>query len=300
VATFLVTLTLSGCWTSGAEEPSPAPPSTPDVAPAITSYAALGDSYTAAPFVPRTDLAGGCLRSDANYPSLLAEELDVADVRDVSCSAAESRDITAPQQVAGGQGTVPPQIRAVDQDTELVTVGIGGNDENLFGSLVGCVGGLGPDTGSGSGGPVTVEPCLDPQDTGPAEVVARTGERVEQVLRQVRRRAPRAEVVLVGYPRLLGSTTGCAAFPIERADLAGARALEGALAAALQSAARRAGAAYVDLHALSEGHEICSDDPWVNGRETDQSRALAFHPYAEGQQAVADAVVEELAKEEAP
>jgi lysophospholipase L1-like esterase len=100
--------------------------------------------------------------------------------------------------------------------------------------------------------------------------------------------------VLVGYPRLLGSTTGCEAFPIGRADLPAARALEESLAKALESAARRAGAAYIDLYELSEGHEICSDDPWVNGRETDQARALAFHPFAEGQQAVADALAEEL------
>ena len=39
--------------------------------------------------------------------------------------------------------------------------------------------------------------------------------------------------------------------------------------------------AYVDLYALSRGHEVCSDEPWVNGRETDQARALAFHPFAE-------------------
>jgi lysophospholipase L1-like esterase len=125
-------------------------------------------------------------------------------------------------------------------------------------------------------------------------VVSRTSERVEDVLRQVGRRAPRAEVVLVGYPRLLGTTSGCAAFPVAQADLARARALERALAVALESAARRAGAAYLDLYALSKGHEICSDDPWVNGAETDQERALAFHPFAEGQQAVADALAEEL------
>jgi lysophospholipase L1-like esterase len=246
--------------------------------------------------VPTTDLAEGCLRSDGNYPSLLAEALDVDEVRDVSCSAAETPDVARPQQVAGGQGTVPPQIRAVDQDTALVTVGIGGNDEDLFASLVGCVGGFGPDSGAEGAAPDAPpnQPCLDPDDNGPAEVIARTGDRVETVLRSVRRRAPGAEVVLVGYPRLLGDTTGCAAFPVRQADLAAARALERALSRSLESAAARAGTSYLDVYALSEGHEICSDDPWVNGRETDQARALAFHPFAEGQQAIADALAEEL------
>jgi lysophospholipase L1-like esterase len=189
---------------------------------------------------------------------------------------------------------VPPQIRAVDTDTDLVTIGIGGNDENLFGSLVGCVGGFGPGATPGTTG--ASGSCLDPADAGPAAVIARTGDRVERVLRDVRRRAPDADVVLVGYPRLLGTTDGCPAFPLDESDLGAARALERTLASALESAARRAGTAYVDLYALSKGHEICSDDPWVNGRETDQSRALAFHPFAEGQQAVADALAEELSE----
>ena len=42
------------------------------------------------------------------------------------------------------------------------------------------------------------------------------------------------------------------------------------------------------MHAVSTGHEVCSSDPWVNGSTTDESAALAFHPFAAGQEAVAD------------
>ena len=41
------------------------------------------------------------------------------------------------------------------------------------------------------------------------------------------------------------------------------------------------------MYALSQGHEICSADPWVNGKVTDQTRALAYHPFAVEQRAVA-------------
>src|SRR4051795_11553463 len=41
------------------------------------TYVAMGDSYSAGPLIPTTDLAGGCARSDHNYPSLLAERLRV-------------------------------------------------------------------------------------------------------------------------------------------------------------------------------------------------------------------------------
>lgn len=295
VLTALAALTLgagvlAGCTTDDRAAAPPSPASSEAAspeAPAYASYAALGDSYTAAPFVPTTDLAEGCLRSDGNYPSLLAARLGVEDVRDVSCSAAETGDVDGPQQVAGGQGTVPPQLRAVRPGTDLVTLGIGGNDEGLFATLVGCVGGFGP-AAPGVPSP-SAGPCLGDVAT-PTAAIGRTGERVQAALEAVRARAPRAEVVLVGYPRLVGEAGGCRQFPVDPGDVPAAQRLERALRDALAGAARRAGVDFLDTYALSAGHEICSDDPWVNGRRTDESRALAFHPFAEGQQAVADAL----------
>lgn len=310
----LTLATLSGCWSSDADQPTDAAESsspgsggsggsdrpgsaTSDApTPGFTSYAALGDSYTAAPFVPTTDLAAGCLRSSGNYPALLAAELGITEVRDVSCSAAETRDVEAPQRVAGGQGTVPPQLRAVTPATDLVTVGLGGNDENLFATLVGCVGGFGPAAPGASATP-TPGPCLGSDVSVPLAAIGRTGDRVAEVLEAVVDEAPEATVVLVGYPRLLGDAGGCRQFPIDASDVPAAQRLEKALRDALAGAARRAGVTFVDTWALSAGHEICADDPWVNGRRTDETRALAFHPFAEGQQAVADAVASRLVEE---
>ena len=45
----------------------------------------------------------------------------------------------------------------------------------------------------------------------------------------------------------------------------------------------------------SAGHDICAGaDAWVNGINTDLTRAVAFHPFAEEQQAVADLILDEL------
>ena len=55
--------------------------------------------------------------------------------------------------------------------------------------------------------------------------------------------------------------------------------------------ARKAKAEYVDVYALTEGHDICSDDPWIAGRDTVPGQALAFHPFAAEQQAVAEEIV---------
>ena len=249
----------------------------------VTSYVALGDSYTSAPFVPTTDLADGCFRSDGNYPALLAAELDPERFVDVSCSAAETEDVTGSQPTAGGRGRVGPQLRAVRPDTDLVTLGIGANDEGLFATLVSrCT--------AGSADELCSETLLSESD----DVLARTGARLVRVLHAVMRRAPDATVVLVGYPRLVAPERACADIPLPADRLDEVAAVETRLNGTLRRAAETAGATYADMHRASRGHEICSAQPWVNGQRTDEQRALAFHPFASGQAAVADQVLDVL------
>jgi lysophospholipase L1-like esterase len=254
----------------------------PTTAPAVSirSYVALGDSYSAAPFVPVTDFADGCLRSSGNFASLAAKELGAV-LTDVSCSGAETKDLTGPQVIPFGGGRVPPQIDAVTQDTDLVTVSIGGNDESVFGTLVHRCTALSDHPGAPCRAALTDE--LGP-DLPVLEVI---GHRVTRSLRAVRRAAPQAEVVLVGYPRIISGTRACRAIPLAAGDRPFLAGLEARLNTSLRRAAARAGALFVDMRAASRGHEICSADPWVNGRRTDESRALAYHPFAEGEQAVA-------------
>ncbi len=277
----LTLLTLTGC-SDASGEPTPAAESTSPAADPI-SYVALGDSFTAAPFVPGTELAGGCLRSSGNYPALVAEELD-AELRDVSCSAAATENLTKPQPMSYQEGmpAVRPQLGAVRRGTDLVTIGIGGNDQNLFQTLVQQCTALATQPGS---------PCTDYlQETygDPAATFEIIGDRVTMALRAITRKAPKATVVLVGYPRLTIADRACRAMPLAAGDLPLVAGLEKQLNRTLAGAARTAGVEYVDMYAVSQGHEICSDSPWVNGRVTDEQRALAYHPFAKGQRAVAD------------
>jgi lysophospholipase L1-like esterase len=246
----------------------------------VSSYVALGDSFTAAPFVPSTDLAEGCFRSDGNYPALIADRLQPARFVDVSCSAATTEDLTSPQATAGGRGRVPPQLRAVTADTDLVTLGIGANDEDLFARLVALC-----------AGPSADASCDDDLVVQTRQVLRRTSDRVADALERLERRAPDATVVLIGYPRLVDADRPCARIPVPPESLPDLAAVEAELDRSLDRAAQHAGAAYVDMHALSRGHEICSSDPWVNGRRTDEQAALAYHPFAAGQGAVAERVL---------
>jgi hypothetical protein len=104
--------------------------------PRAWEYIALGDSCNAGPLIPLPDVTGrGCVRSTNNYPKLLNKKLDFASIEDVTCSAAETTDLRQPQTTQLGD-SVPPQFDALTPTADLVTVGIGGNDYGLFGSML--------------------------------------------------------------------------------------------------------------------------------------------------------------------
>ena len=74
-----------------------------------------------------------CGQSLANYPHLVAAALKLS-LTDVSCSGAKTENFTVAQFP-----DQPPQFDALWPSTEVVTVGMGGNDNNLFATLVeGC------------------------------------------------------------------------------------------------------------------------------------------------------------------
>src|SRR2546423_1310424 len=73
-------------------------------------YVALGDSYTAGPLIPNQIFAmGECGQSDHNYPHLIAPTLGATAFRDASCSGAQTKDMTATQQLDAGPNN-PPQF----------------------------------------------------------------------------------------------------------------------------------------------------------------------------------------------
>ncbi|HSE09823.1 MAG TPA: SGNH/GDSL hydrolase family protein [Nocardioidaceae bacterium] len=256
---------------------------------AIERYVALGDSFTAGPLVPITDLAGGCFRSDNNYPALVADRLDVDRLVDVSCSGAETADLTRPQRTVQ-DSTVPPQLDVLGPGTDLVTIGIGGNDFDLFHTLVATCSRLRTEDPAGS-------PCAEALEARGIDLVAtarRISGRVTTALREIQDRAPKAKVVLVGYLRITPPSGGCEDLGFARDDNAYGERVSRTLNTALARAARRAGVEFIDMYAASEGHDVCSDEAWVNGRRTVRGEALAFHPFAEGMEAVADEVVDAL------
>ncbi|MEO5654056.1 MAG: SGNH/GDSL hydrolase family protein [Marmoricola sp.] len=288
-AALLVTLlALTGCTSSSDQSASRA--SVADkvkVAPSGGTYVALGDSFTSAPLVPVTDVASGCFRSSANYPTLLAAKLGLK-LDDRSCGGAVTADFTKSQYPG-----VPPQFSALSEKTDVVTVGIGGNDNRLFRQLVGKCPAVGGPEATGT-------PCTDLMTSGGGDrlsrAITKAHPKIVTAIREIQRRAPEAKVLVVGYPQMITPDSTCAELPLAKGDYPYAAKINKALTDSLQRAATKTGATYIDVFAASKGHDICSADPWVNGAVNDQKRAARYHPFAAEQVAVAKLVEGALAR----
>lgn len=273
---------------AGGRTPASGPQPSPDPLVGVyDEYVALGDSYTAGPLIEPADPDDdSCGRSLVNYPRLLAQRLQVETLRDVSCSGADSTHLRSQQ--ASPFGTNPPQLRALTPATDLVTLGIGGNDFGVFGRLVTQCARARVEDPHGA-------PCRQ-ELSGITGVFDRTESRVAEGLRAIQDRSPEAEVLVVGYPRLAPQQGTCTdVLPFAAGDYAFAHDVLQELNGALRRAAASAGATFVDVAGAAEGHSACAgEDAWVNGRRTEEGRALSYHPLKEGMVAVADLVYAEL------
>jgi lysophospholipase L1-like esterase len=252
-------------------------------APRYERYVALGDSYTSAPGVPwpRLDRLA-CYTSTNNYPALLADNLGLSSYTDASCGGADTTNMTQPQTPPIPLGTHPAQFSYLRANTDLVTIGIGGNDFGVFGDLTGTCPQLRASDPTGS--PCKNRYTVDGADTMKAKV-AETGQRVRAVLAGVHERSPEAKVVLVGYPRIAPPSGTCPdVLPFADGDVAWLNEVEIALNAALADAANADGdTTFVDMYPASLGHDACAGSAaWIQGKDTNLLAAIAYHPFKSG------------------
>ena len=269
---------------------APPKPSADPVDPApFAEYVALGDSFTAGPFIapaingsPTT-----CFRSGGNYPSYLASYLKVKILKDVSCAGATSEDLYASQSKRVGlkpdpKTDVSPQLNALTKSTDLVTLGIGGNDFELFQNLI-----------LASIGRKDIDARL--------AFAAQVQSHVEDAITAIRERAPRAEIVIVGYLRVFPETGACPTLPLADSDRKQADSIERRLNVSLERAADKMKVTFINAYALGTGHEVCAgQDAYVNGSKSTIFVAAAFHPFRRGMDAVARETYSALTDKPAP
>lgn len=274
---------LSAACSGGVDPDVPEPAAFGDL-PAGIDYVALGDSYSAGPLVTtvRSD-PSGCVRSTDNYPAFLAGWLSVESYTDVTCTAADTRDLTGRQRLVDGK-SVAPQLEALSDDTDLVTLGIGGNDFSIYSTLIDCI-----------------EACSDEVQQLLLHNAVRVERRVAGAVREITERAPEAEVFVVGYPRVLPERRPCRAAPLTPAGLKVATEVADRLNDSLRSGAETAGAAYVDVDPASQGHDVCAGRAaWINGPKMRLGIAAPFHPVLAGMRGVAAEVFRSVTGDDAP
>ncbi|MEU7022762.1 GDSL-type esterase/lipase family protein [Streptomyces sp. NPDC046203] len=229
------------------------------------------------------------------------------DLSFIACSGARTFNVKS-----GGknQDNSLPQMDLgyLDQNTSIVTIAIGGNDSLFTDVITECIYAAGlklcqnaeiekrnPDTGAKTGemsGPL--------KDFMPGWIANEVKPRIVSVLGEIKARAPKAKIYLVGYPPLLSANGQCIPgigteeAPWLNDEVAPKLSLE------MKAAATSAGATFVDPAQDFQGKAICGDPESINGivltgkAEADtggiEPSMKSFHPKISGARLYANAL----------
>jgi lysophospholipase L1-like esterase len=233
--------------------------------PGYHEYVALGDSWTADVVIVGT--AGAptpkyvpidCFQSTFDYPKQVAKALGVAKFYDASCGSATTQNFADPQPGLPLGGTNPPQFSHLTKNTDLVTVGIGGNDVGLASAVLDCL------NLTGSRLPLPYPLATSCKAKWTAGGVDRMSENIKaaepkvvDALDAIHDRSPDADVFVVNY---LAGIHGSGCYPLIQASNADqvwlARKLR-ELNAMLVRAADAGDAHLVDTFTPTIGHDVC-------------------------------------------
>jgi hypothetical protein len=291
--------------------------------PKYEEYVALGDSWTADVVIlntdgfPATDHAPiDCAQSQRNYPKLVAKALGVTTFRDASCGSATTDDFANPQSGLPLGGTNPPQFDRLTKTTDLVTVGIGGNDAGIASAGINCLNVLPfanplptdqltlPELPIPFiGGSLPLGGCKKKYTKNGVDELARnireSQPKLVRALKTIRRLSPKARVLLVDYMSVIPDHGCYPLVPATDEDMKYIKAKFDQLNAMLARAARKGGAELVRTHRLTVGHDLCQG-PRVRYAETlgvsvnDIAVGVPAHPNAAGARAQAASVLRYL------
>ncbi len=256
-------------------------------------YVALGSSFAAGPGnVKRSKGSLAlCFQSDANYPHLLARRYGLS-LYDATCSGATTEDV-----LKGGQWFQKAQLDAVNPNTKLVTITVGGNDVHYGGLFTAWACANKP-----SQTPLLVRPlgwCHVPDWDKVEKGFQALPDQLRQIVGEVHRRAPGAHLLFVDYATVFPDTGTCERLPLTTLQADSARAIANRLRSITEQVARETNSGLLKASEVTHGHDVCSADPWVYGYQF-PSRFLEFgpapfHPNEKAMVAVADAAAQQLA-----
>jgi lysophospholipase L1-like esterase len=222
-------------------------------------YVALGDSYAAGQ--GGGDYLNDCLESPNGYPYLLDSKMRIDLLDNVACTGASTSEV------------ISTQLTALSEDTELVTLTVGGADLNLSAVLAPCTA-------------VPPEPvaCQDAINFAVGQL-AGLGGNLSILYGLVADAAPNALIVVTGYPQLFEIVPGDPTAALKDQINDAITALNTTIQQAVQAQPDRVNIVYVDVTAEFAGHGIGSKKPFINS-----DGVGAYHPNAAGYRAYARAI----------
>ena len=223
---------------------------------ATRTYVALGDSYSSGTGT-RTYLDDGttCQRSVHAYPSLLAAAKGYAlNLR--ACSGAKVSDVSA------------LQLSALSATTRYVTVSVGGNDAGFTSVLSACA------------QPWWAADCGRAVDRAESHIRTALPGALASLYAAIRARAPSAQVVVVGFPRIFNGTDCNALTWFSQPEMTRINAATDLLNARTASAATAAGFSFADPTTRFRGRAVCDSPEWINGLSSPTFES--YHPKTSG------------------
>jgi lysophospholipase L1-like esterase len=166
----------------------------------------------------------------------------------------------------------------------VVTVSVGGNDLGVYSTIfLTCMRESRPN-GPGA-------PCEALFNQKLITKSIEVGQRVGEILDEVKKRAPKARILVITYLSLMPHDLACAATPFTNRDVLWFAGIENRLAGAISSAAEQRDIDVLDAHEMSQDHNVCTGHKaWVNGPRPKPRDGILFHPNGAGERAVAAAV----------
>lgn len=239
------------------------------------TYVAMGDSFTSTGSIVGMDpmtfgsLGGDtCFRSGDNYPSRIRERTGWR-VHDVSC-----RGLRVPLAYTSRAEYGPPQMNALHPGVDVVSLQVGGNDTDVLQLAERCA--------------LTAD-CSHLEGEWAAKV-PRVVPGLRQLVRDIRARAPRARILLVGYLQPFAPVPCLDIAPYSAANQEFGRRHVDRLNAMLRDVARAEGVEIVADH-TPPGHSACDPDRWTSFLGVDAG-AVPLHPTRNGHLATAQMILE--------
>jgi lysophospholipase L1-like esterase len=273
-------------------------------------YVAMGDSYSsgegASDYEPGTDFDdrddawpfnndqeahNRCHRSADAYARILGGNNAFAGGSTfVACSGSVISDLDNPNHKDTGE---KPQTDALGADVSLVTLTLGGNDLGFADVVQDCI-------MNGESNVPFLATCQEKHNKRIAQRLPELRRQLMAAYQEIHQKSPNARIVVVGYPQLFvdnpSDRVGDLLFAQDQRWM-NQKAAD--LNAMLASAAKEAGAEFVDPTDTFRGHGIGSSDPWINDLEFGGPGWMvhgpgSFHPNATGHAALAELIQQQL------